>query len=347
MENKKKVRLAKKVALRVLLASLTGASLTGCSSEEEFVEVPSLEDMAEDFLVEDEEELSNEEIQEIVEEESSKFNTIPSVMATDNVYIRTSPVDGEILGKLVEGHTLERVDELENGWYKVLYYGQEGYVSGEYTEKIDTYQVKGDIKKVCYAVEDIDLTIPEELRKDEEEEIVTLPSLECLEIYEETEDTYLVQTNDYIGYASKENLGELASTFVVVDISDQELKLYKDNRVILETPVVTGKPTKSRRSDEGLFEIYKHKHHDYLIGPGYKTYVDDMWKYNRGEGLHDAEFHHCENGKDVDHGWRQFSEFGGDTYLTKGSHGCINMPHAAIMTINEHVSLGTRVLVKK
>lgn len=345
MENKKKVRLAKKMALRVLLASLTGASLTGCSSENELVEVPSLEDMAEDFLEEEKEELSNEEIQEIVEEEPSKFETIPSVIATDNVYIRTSPVDGEILGKLVEGHTLERVGELENGWYKVLYYGQEGYVSGDYTEKIDTYQVKGDIEKVCYAVEDIELTIPEELRKEGEEEIVTLPSLECLEIYEETEEAYLVQTNDYIGYVSKENLGELTGTFVVVDISDQELKLYKDNRVILETPVVTGKPTKSRRSDEGLFEIYKHKHHDYLIGPGYKTYVDDMWKYNRGEGLHDAEFHHCENGKDVDHGWRHFSEFGGDTYLTNGSHGCINMPHAAIMTINEHVSLGTRVLV--
>ncbi len=355
MNSDKKVRLAKKMALRVLLASLTGASLTGCSSNQELLEVPSIEDMAEDFLEDD----VQENLEETVKEKNSKFIAVPSVIAIDNVYIRTAPVDGEILGKLVTGHTLERVGELDNGWYKVLYYGQEGYISGDYTEKIDIYKVDSEIQKICYVLEDksINLTIPEELRTDKKEETVVLPSLECLEIYEETEDSYLVQTNDYIGYIAKNDLeeatGSLTGTFVVVDISDQELKLYENNKVILETPVVTGLPTELNRSDEGLFEIYEHKHNNYLIGKDkdgniiYETYVDDIYKYNGGEGIHDAEKHHCDNGVQPDHGWRDISAFGGNTYLTNGSHGCVNTPKVAMVTINEHVSLGTRVLVKK
>ena len=64
-----------------------------------------------------------------------------------------------------------------------------------------------------------------------------------------------VRTNDYVGYIDKKAVILLEDTFVVIDISNQELKLYKDNGVILTTPVVTGKP--STPTDEGMFEIYK------------------------------------------------------------------------------------------
>lgn len=201
----------------------------------------------------------------------------------------------------------------------------------------------GFIESIYYVKNDTTLTIPSFLTDSKVEEQVTLPKLECLEVYDILDDTCLVKTNEYIGFTTLENLEELTGTFVVVDISSQEVKLYCNNEVILTTPVVTGKP--STPSDKGLFEIYDISHSRYLIGPNYKSYVDIMMKYNGGEGLHDAEYHTHEDG--FRHGWRDASEFGGDTYLKHGSHGCINMLHEDVMTVSDYVDIGTKVLVKE
>lgn len=202
---------------------------------------------------------------------------------------------------------------------------------------------KGFIESIYYVKNDTTLTIPSFLTESKVEEQVTLPKLECLEVYDILDDTCLVKTNEYIGFTTLENLEELTGTFVVVDISSQEVKLYCNNEVILTTPVVTGKP--STPSDKGLFEIYDISHSRYLVGPNYKSYVDIMMKYNGGEGLHDAQYHTHEDG--FKHGWRDISEFGGDTYLKHGSHGCINMIHDDVMTVSDYVDIGTKVLVKE
>lgn len=201
----------------------------------------------------------------------------------------------------------------------------------------------GFIESIYYVKNDTTLTIPSFLTDSKVEEQVTLPKLECLEVYDILDDTCLVKTNEYIGFTTLENLEELTGTFVVVDISSQEVKLYCNNEIILTTPVVTGKP--STPSDKGLFEIYDISHSRYLVGPNYKSYVDIMMKYNGGEGLHDAEYHTHEDG--FRHGWRDASEFGGDTYLKHGSHGCINMLHEDVMTVSDYVDIGTKVLVKE
>ena len=201
----------------------------------------------------------------------------------------------------------------------------------------------GFIESIYYVKNDTTLTIPSFLTESKVEEQVTLPKLECLEVYDILDDTCLVKTNEYIGFTTLENLEELTGTFVVVDISSQEVKLYCNNEVILTTPVVTGKP--STPSDKGLFEIYDISHSRYLIGPNYKSYVDIMMKYNGGEGLHEAQYHTHEDG--FRHGWRDASEFGGDTYLKHGSHGCINMIHDDVMTVSDYVDIGTKVLVKE
>ena len=201
----------------------------------------------------------------------------------------------------------------------------------------------GSIESIYYVKNDTTLTIPSFLTESKVEEQVTLPKLECLEVYDILDDTCLVKTNEYIGFTTLENLEELTGTFVVVDISSQEVNLYCNNEYILTTPVVTGKP--STPSDKGLFEIYDISHSRYLIGPNYKSYVDIMMKYNGGEGLHDAQYHTHEDG--FRHGWRDASEFGGDTYLKHGSHGCINMIHDDVMTVSDYVDIGTKVLVKE
>ena len=230
----------------------------------------------------------------------------------------------------------------EDSFVTPTYYEEEKEQLPVTKEEVMSIIDKGFIDSIYYVKEDTTLTISSFLI-DGIEEQVTLPKLECLEVYDIVDGTCLVKTNEYIGFTTLENLEELTGTFVVVDISSQELKLYCNNEIILTTPVVTGKP--STPSDKGLFEIYDISHSRYLVGPNYKSYVDIMMKYNGGEGLHDAQYHTHEDG--FKHGWRDISEFGGDTYLKHGSHGCINMIHDDVMTVSDYVTIGTKVLVKE
>lgn len=345
------------------LVSVLSSSLTACDNEDttdisvsvesintDNDEQTSFESLIESVLSTENITKSELVIEPSIEEETPVvvevplFTTYKTVTATTNVNIREEDVDGNILGVLPEGRSLRLLYVLENGWYEVEYYGKIGYVSGEYAIETLATDINRSIEKICYVKEDTNLTIPSLLSESGTEENVILPRLECLEVYDQIENKYLVKTNEYIGYVTiDEKIEELNGTFVVIDISNQELKLYYDNEVELTTPVVTGKP--STPSDQGLFEIYDIRGPRYLVGPDYKSYVDIMMKYNGGEGLHDAEHHKHENG--FRHGWRNELEFGGETYLTDGSHGCINMLHEDVMKVSEYVDIGTKVLVKK
>ena len=244
-------------------------------------------------------------------------------------------IDSE-LEYVFESTTQEQIEE------EVVVEQKEEIVIDPKTEVMNLID-SGNIEKVYYALEDTILNIPSYLSEENIEESVILPKLECLEVYQQFDNVCLVKTNEYIGYVNTDTLEELTGNFVVIDISSQELKLYSDNEVIVTSPVVTGKP--STPSDQGLFEIYNISGPRYLVTPEYKTYVDVMMKYNGNEGLHDAEYHTHEDG--FTHGWRSLDEFGGDTYLTDGSHGCINMPRDEVMTVKEYVEIGTKVLVKE
>lgn len=54
--------------------------------------------------------------------------------------------------------------------------------------------------------------------------------------------------------------------------------------------------------------------------------------FDGGIGLHDAT-------------WR--NKFGGNIYINKGSHGCVNLPYQTAEYIYENVKVGTKVLVHK
>ena len=263
-----------------------------------------------------------------------------TITALANVNIRRAPVDGKVLGVLPYGKKLTLIGEVD-GWYKVMYYGEEAYVSMKYAEASTSYSISGDVKKIMCATDELTIYLPYEVN--ESLEVALINSLECLEVYGETEDLYLVKTSDYVGYVKKNSLKEMTGTFVVVDISDQNLKLYVNNEVVVDTPVVTGHP--NTPSDTGLFKINGIDRYRYLKGADYKAWVDIFMYYNGGEGLHDAEYHKCDRGGN--HGWRTVSEFGGETYLSDGSHGCVNMLHDDVMEVAEHVKVGTPVLVKK
>lgn len=305
------------------------------------------------FLIQDEEEEENtqEETQEAVVDDNVIYANdvvsivgVPVVIATTDVNIRDN-IDGEILGVLPEGHNLELLEKIDDTHYKVLYYGQEAYVVSQYATPATICDINSDIVKMFYATEDKTLVVPSFLSESGEDEEKHIDQFECFEVYEELEDSYLVQTVDYVGYITKDNLEELTGTFVIIDESNQNLKMYEDYEVILDCPVITGSP--STPTNKGAFKIFDITHDRYLIGRNnsYQSWVSIMMNFDGNIGLHDAEYHTDEDGRF--HGWRVTNIFGGKTYIKNGSHGCVNMRYNDVMYVYAHTGIGTIVLVKR
>lgn len=164
----------------------------------------------------------------------------------------------------------------------------------------------------------------------------TMNEIDYIDMYQKvfvisTKDNLsLVRYADKTGIIYSDNLELLPSLFVEVDISDQELNLYKDNESILCSSVVTGKT--STPTNEGYFDIDWMTTDTYLKGADYCTHVDYWMPFDGGIGLHDAP-------------WRD--SFGGDIYIDNGSHGCVNLDYNTASTIYDYVEPGSRVLVHK
>lgn len=129
-------------------------------------------------------------------------------------------------------------------------------------------------------------------------------------------------------------MDDIGGTYVEVSIADQTMWCYKDYEVVVETPVVTGNPNKGNATPSGSVWAFDcHKSPATLgsyVTQGYSSYVNYWMSFTGNVGIHDSS-------------WR--SSYGGDIYLTNGSHGCVNTPYEAAKKIYETVSVGTAVFV--
>lgn len=234
--------------------------------------------------------------------------------------------DGVDIADFVKGRNYIYVSEDENN-YIFDYFGIDGIVSKEKTLQTTKRVIKseminkGCMKEVTTLYNDSKLTEP----------LTTLDKLEFVEIYNEVDNSYLVQSRDEVGYISKNDVELMEKDSAVIDINNQEMRIYEGNELKVYTPVVTGTKGTSRRSDEGLFTIrVKYSTpNGFDIQPGYK--VKGVLYYNGGEGIHTAN------------AWR--SRYGGNIYLKNGSHGCINTPDDKFAELFEVLDLKEYVLV--
>lgn len=123
---------------------------------------------------------------------------------------------------------------------------------------------------------------------------------------------------------------DFGNTYVEVSIEDQHLWYYKDGQLVSETDIVTG--MKGRHdTPHGLFYISECIPGKYLVGDGYKTWVNKWMRLNNnGIGLHDAT-------------WR--GSFGKTIYSYNGSHGCINLPYSYASDLYKEAYVGMPVVV--
>ena len=129
----------------------------------------------------------------------------------------------------------------------------------------------------------------------------------------------------YAKTANAYGVNDLGNTYIEVDLSEQHMYYYQDGADIFESDFVSGNMSYAdRQTHAGIFTLYYKKSPDVLRGgqKGTANYYEQPVQYwmpfDGGIGFHDAN-------------WRD--DFGGDIYLTSGSHGCINLPpeNAAVL----------------
>lgn len=127
---------------------------------------------------------------------------------------------------------------------------------------------------------------------------------------------------------SKNSIGD---TYIEVDIDNQHIYCYKEGELALECDVVTGTASYRWHTLTGVFYISGKVKNTYLRGPTWNNFVQRFMSFTRGgQGFHDAP-------------WR--SSFGGNTFETSGSHGCVNMPTDEAIKLYDLVDVGCPVVI--
>ena len=154
----------------------------------------------------------------------------------------------------------------------------------------------------------------------------------------EREPVYYQTSSEYGNplYYRRDGKDDLAGTYVEVNLTTQHLWFYKDYNLIVDTDVVTGSVAKKAETKTGTFPLAYKESPSVLVGSnaadGYRTEVQYWMPFYEGQGLHDAS-------------WR--SSFGGNIYMTNGSHGCVNMPPYAAQMVYEQIDAGVAIIIYK
>ena len=135
----------------------------------------------------------------------------------------------------------------------------------------------------------------------------------------------------YASTARQKGMSDIGNSYVEVDLTHQHLYLYEGGSIIFETDFVSGNMSSDPGcvTPEGIFGITYKTTNAVLRGADYETPVSYWMPFFGNYGMHDAT-------------WR--SEFGGQIYITNGSHGCVNLPLGSAATIYEHMSTGFPVI---
>lgn len=144
------------------------------------------------------------------------------------------------------------------------------------------------------------------------------------------EPVYSMRANSY-GY------NDLGDTYIEVDMGDQHMYYYQNGALIFDSDFVSGNMSyEDRQTPTGIYTLYYKKSPDVLRG---KQLADGKYEYeqpvtywmpfNGGIGFHDAD-------------WQPY--FGGDRYLTGGSHGCINLPPENAAVLYDIIDYGVPII---
>jgi len=135
----------------------------------------------------------------------------------------------------------------------------------------------------------------------------------------------------YSNTAPWHGMNDIGNSYVEADLSNQHLYLYYKGELVFETDFVSGamNSTPDCISPAGVFDITYKTTNATLRGGDYEQFVYYWMPFYGNYGMHDAT-------------WR--TQFGGDIFMTEGSHGCLNLPLDSAATIYNYMYEGFPVI---
>lgn len=135
----------------------------------------------------------------------------------------------------------------------------------------------------------------------------------------------------YSNTAPWHGMNDIGNSYVEADLSNQHLYLYYKGELVFETDFVSGamNSTPDCVTPAGVFDITYKTTNAVLRGGDYETPVTYWMPFYGNYGMHDAT-------------WRW--QFGGEIFLTDGSHGCLNLPLDSAATIYNYMYEGYPVI---
>jgi len=123
---------------------------------------------------------------------------------------------------------------------------------------------------------------------------------------------------------------DIGTSYIEADLTHQHLYVYQQGVIVFETDFVSGNMNSPGCvSPAGIFGLTYKTMNAVLRGENYETPVTYWMPFYGNFGMHDAT-------------WR--SSFGGDIFLTNGSHGCLNLPLEAAAQIYNYVYEGSPII---
>lgn len=135
----------------------------------------------------------------------------------------------------------------------------------------------------------------------------------------------------YSNTAPWRGMDDIGNSYVEADLSHQHLYLYNKGQLVFETDFVSGamNTTPDCVTPAGVFDITYKTMNAVLRGSDYETPVTYWMPFYGNYGMHDAT-------------WR--GQFGGNIFLTNGSHGCLNLPLDSAAVIYNYMYEGYPVI---
>ncbi len=131
--------------------------------------------------------------------------------------------------------------------------------------------------------------------------------------------------------APQRGMYDIGNTYLEADITNQHVYFYQNGVMVFETDMVSGamNTTPDCVTPPGLFDVNFKTTNVVMKGVDYEYFCYYWVPYYGNYGLHDAT-------------WRD--EFGGDIYLTNGSHGCLNLPLESAATLYNYLYTGCPII---
>lgn len=250
---------------------------------------------------------NNEELQERLEQ----LNRIVGTRITYDWNGNEEILDGELIHTWII---------LEDGEISL----DEEQIAAYVAEKAKAYDTYGQKRKFTTTL-GVELTLPSGAygwRTDREAETEALKELIL-------EGAVIQKEPEYKNQGFVKGADDIGNSYVEIDLSNQHLYVYQDGEIVLESDFVSGNVSNGNTTPPGVFGLTYKTTDAVLRGENYETPVKYWMPFNGNIGMHDAT-------------WRR--AFGGEIYLTNGSHGCINLPFNKAKEIYGYVSTGFPVI---